>query len=218
MKTKNLKVEKLAKIIWNYMRMNQKIKKADLILVMGSHDLQVADRGIELFLQGFAPLMLVSGGLGKITKDINSKSEAELFADRAIHEGVPKGKILIENKSKNTGQNIEFAKRLLKNMGIKIQSVILIQKPYMERRAFATFLKLWPEVDVVVTSPKFSFEEYKTDGLSRKKMIEVMVGDLQRIKEYPKMGFQIEQEIPNEIWDAYGKLVAQGYDNYLIKS
>lgn len=44
-----------------------------------------------------------------------------------------------------------------------------------------------------------------------------MVGDLQRIKEYPAKGFQIEQEIPDEVWSAYETLVAAGYDKHLIK-
>ena len=45
----------------------------------------------------------------------------------------------------------------------------------------------------------------------------MLVGDLQRIKEYPKKGFQIEQEISPEVWEAYEYLVGLGYTNYLIK-
>jgi hypothetical protein len=45
-----------------------------------------------------------------------------------------------------------------------------------------------------------------------------MVGDLQRIKFYPALGFQIEQEIPDEVWQAYEKLVELGYDQHLIKN
>jgi hypothetical protein len=44
-----------------------------------------------------------------------------------------------------------------------------------------------------------------------------LVGVLQRIKEYPKLGFQIEQDMPDEVWEAYEYLVAQGYINRLIK-
>ena len=43
-----------------------------------------------------------------------------------------------------------------------------------------------------------------------------MVGDLQRIREYPKLGYQIEQEIPAKVWRAYEKLGAAGYDKHLI--
>jgi len=47
--------------------------------------------------------------------------------------------------------------------------------------------------------------------------IHALVGDLQRIKEYPKQGFQIEQDMPDEVWAAYEYLVAEGYTNRLIK-
>lgn len=44
-----------------------------------------------------------------------------------------------------------------------------------------------------------------------------MVGDLQRIKEYPKLGYQIEQDIPAKVWKSYQKLVAIGYTKHLMK-
>jgi hypothetical protein len=44
-----------------------------------------------------------------------------------------------------------------------------------------------------------------------------MVGDLQRIKIYPAHGFQIEQEIPEPVWQAFEVLVRAGYDKYLIQ-
>jgi len=43
-----------------------------------------------------------------------------------------------------------------------------------------------------------------------------MVGDLQRIAIYPKQGFQIAQEIPVDVWDAFEQLVALGYTKHLI--
>jgi hypothetical protein len=49
------------------------------------------------------------------------------------------------------------------------------------------------------------------------KVINIMVGDLQRIKIYPEKGFQIYQEIPAEVWKAYERLVALGFDKHLIK-
>ena len=48
-------------------------------------------------------------------------------------------------------------------------------------------------------------------------VVSIMVGDLQRIKLYPGRGFQIEQEIPDEVWAAFEVLVRAGYDKYLIQ-
>jgi hypothetical protein len=43
-----------------------------------------------------------------------------------------------------------------------------------------------------------------------------MVGDLQRIREYPARGFQIPQDIPDDVWEAYLELVKAGFDRHLI--
>ena len=89
----------------------------------------------------------------------------------------------------------------------------------MERRTYSTFKKQWPDTNmrIAVTSPIMSYEEYM-DGSAINKdfVISVMVGDLQRIREYPKRGFQIEQDIPNEVWQAHEDLVATGFDKHLM--
>ncbi len=191
-----------------------------MILVLCSHDTRVAERGAQLFHEGWAPLLLFSGGLGAITKDIWTEPEADQFAKLAVGLGVPKDKILIENQSSNTGENILFTRQLLAEKEIDPQKVILVQKPYMERRSFATFKKLWPEKEVIVTSPQVSFDEYldhyASKDLSRDDVISIMVGDLQRIKLYPEKGFQIYQEIPDDVWAAYEELVEAGYNQRLI--
>jgi len=209
-------IDKLAKIIWDYHHINHCLKKADCILVLGSHDLRVAERGSDLFLGGYAPFIVFSGGLGTLTRHLFSKPEADLFAEIAIKQGVPKEKILIENKSTNTGENIAFTKNLLKAKELDFHSFIVVQKPYMERRTYATFQKLWPEKEVMVTSPQINFQDYPNANISKDSVINIMVGDLQRIKIYPEKGFQIYQEIPDKVWSAFQKLVALGYTKRLI--
>jgi uncharacterized SAM-binding protein YcdF (DUF218 family) len=210
----------LAEKIWRYHQMNHQLDRAEAILVLCSHDKKVAERGARLFLAGWAPLLIYSGGLGSITKGIWSEPEADQFAKIALSMGVPEEKILVENKSTNTGENILFTKRLLAEKKINPEKFILVQKPYMERRSYATFRKLWPEKDALVTSPQVSFAEYldnySNQELSKDDVISIMVGDLQRIKVYAEKGFQIYQEIPNEVWAAYEELVQAGYNKYLI--
>jgi len=209
-------VDELAKKIWDYHHMNHKLEKADCILVLGSHDLRIAEYGAKLFLEGWAPLLIFSGGFGRLTKDIWNEAEADKFARVAMQMGVPKEKILTENKSTNTGENILFVRILLKEKGINLQKFIVVQKPYMERRAYATFKKLWPQKEIIVTSPPISFEEYPDELRSKEDVIGIIVGDLQRIKIYPEKGFQIYQEIPDDVWGAYEKLVKMGCTEYLI--
>ena len=210
----------LAETIWDYHLMKHQVAKADAILVLCSHDERVAERGVELFHAGWAPLLIFSGGRGAITKTLWDEPEAERFARIAIALNVPRERILTEANSTNTGENIEFTKRLLAQRGLELQKFIVVQKPYMERRAFATFRKLWPEKEVIVTSPQVSFREYLAEytnrSLSASDVVAIMVGDLQRIKLYPARGYQIAQEIPDEVWQAFEELVRAGYDKYLI--
>jgi len=136
--------------------------------------------------------------------------------------GVPEDRILVENKSTNTGENVQFTREMLTARGIDPASFILVQKPYMERRTFATFNKVWPGKVVMVTSPRLSLDEYLAryshESLTSEDVIGIMVGDLQRIREYPARGFQIPQHIPDDVWEAYGELVRAGYDKYLLKA
>lgn len=212
----DLVVDRYAKIIWNYMHLNQELKPMDAIFILGSHDLRVADRAAELYKQGLAPLVICSGGFG--TKQRFELTEAEIFSQRLIELDVPKENILLEPNATNTGENITYTQKLLVEKQIEINSFILVQKPYMERRSYATFKKQWAGPEIIVTSPQLTYEEYTNGDIEYKKnFIELMVGDLQRIKEYPKLGFQIEQEIPDEVLEAWRQLVAMGFKKYFIK-
>jgi uncharacterized SAM-binding protein YcdF (DUF218 family) len=132
--------------------------------------------------------------------------------------GVPTEKILTENRSTNTGENIALSHELLRKHGITARRMILVQKPYMERRAYATFLKQWPgdPVDLAVTSPQLSFEDYPNAAVSLEHVIQIMVGDMQRIRVYAEKGFQVHQDIPDEVWNAYEQLVERGFTDHLI--
>jgi uncharacterized SAM-binding protein YcdF (DUF218 family) len=134
----------LAKKLWDYHHMHHALEKADCILVLGSHDLRVAECAAQLYFGGWAPMIIFSGGLGNFTKDMWTETEADLFAAIAMSMGVPAEAIFVENKSTNTGENILFTQQLLTQKNLDPQSFIVVQKPYMERRSYATFKKHWP--------------------------------------------------------------------------
>jgi uncharacterized SAM-binding protein YcdF (DUF218 family) len=211
-------VIRLAQTVWDYHHLNHHLVKSDCLLVLGSHDTRVAERGAELFLEGWASLLIFSGGLGRLTKEAWTETEASLFARIAVEKGVPREAILIEDQSTNTGENISFTRQLLLQKNLHPERFLLVQKPYMERRTYATFQKQWPGKRICVTSPQIPFTHYPTADLPMDKVINVMVGDLQRIRFYAETGFQIYQEIPAHVWDAFEKLVALGFDKQLIKT
>src|SRR5262249_40532879 len=136
-------IDALAQKIWDYHHLDHQLEKCDIILALGSNDLRVAEFAADLFLQGWAPTLVLSGNAGALTRDRFSKSEAETFAEIALKKGVPQEALLLEPESTNTGENVIFSRRLLESKGIHPGSIILVQKPYMERRAYATFMRVW---------------------------------------------------------------------------
>ena len=118
----------LAQTVWDYHHLHHPLQKSGAILVLGSNDTRVAEWAAQLWLDGWAPLLILSGGLGRLTKEAWTQSEASLFADIAKQKGVPAEAILIEDRSTNTGENILFTKQLLEEKGISIHKFLLVQK------------------------------------------------------------------------------------------
>ena len=166
-------IDSLAKVIWDYMLMHQSLKKVDGILALGSRDTRTAEQAANLYLAGLAPFVLFSGdtGVTEHTRTEWGMSEAEKFAEVAMEMGVPEESIMLETASRNTGDNIRFSRRILEERGIAVESLIVVQKPYMERRTYATFMKQWPGMDFIVSSVPIAFEDYATERISKEETI-----------------------------------------------
>ena len=207
------------RLLWDYHHMHHPLRKVDCILVLGSHDIRVAEHASHLFLQGLSSQVIFSGGLGRLTDGIWNRPEADVFAERAIDMGVPSDQIWIENKSTNTGENLKFVQKLLDEKQADYDSMIVVQKPYMERRAYATFKKHFPYKNCLISSPPLSFEEYCVSDdpeISPERVIHLMVGDLQRIWVYADKGYQVHQSVPDDVLKAYKYLVDMGYTDHLV--
>lgn len=188
-------------ILWDYLKLNQSLSKSDILLVAGSHDLRIADKAVELYKDGYAPIILFSGGFGTITKDLWKEPESIVFSNIAIKNGVPKENILIEDKAKNTGENITLSYELLKRDEKLPKTIILLTKPFMERRFYATFKKQWlsKETKVIVTSPNIPMKEYILNSPNPDRTVIQIVQEAKKIIDYPLRGFQIEQEMPESV-------------------
>ncbi|KAF5127856.1 hypothetical protein E5D57_008790 [Metarhizium anisopliae] len=209
-------IQRDAELIYNYHQLRMPIRPADAIFCLCSLDTRVARRAAQLYLDGLAPMVIFSGASGQLTAGRFAKTEAETFADVARAMGVPGDRVVVEPRATNTGENVRFTHALLQGMGLRPESLILVQKPYMERRTWATFRKQWPgEASFAVTSPQFTFEEYPDADNPRDLVISIMVGDLVRIRDYPALGFQVEQVIPDGVWAAMERLVRAGYNRHL---
>ncbi|WP_327249877.1 YdcF family protein [Streptomyces sp. NBC_01320] len=206
-----------AKLIWDYHQMHHEPRPADAAIGLGSHDLGVAAFSAELYRAGLFPHLVFTGGNSPTTAKVFPRGEAVHFREHAIELGVPASVILLEPNAGNTGQNITLSRDVLAAAGITPKTVLLVSKPYMERRSFATARKLWPEVEIVCASEPLEFDDYlKTIG-DEKLVLDMLVGDLQRVIEYPKLGFAIAQDVPEALHAAYESLLAAGFDSRLLK-
>lgn len=217
----NLSNEREVEILWEYMQMHQQPHDADCLLVLGSRDDRVARYAGELAQKYRYQYVLVSGGAvarNDVSKAWAEATEAEHFAAVMKQTGYDKP-ILIENESQSTGENaLKSYKVLQKLLTAKSPLIELVTKPYMERRALATFEVQWPGKDATfsVTSPNLSFDSYINDVQPWGVVVNIMVGDMQRIMEYPRLGYQSEQPIPNEVKAAFEMLVAAGFTSHLL--
>ena len=208
-------------IIWDYLGMHQTPTKADCIVGFGNFNTNIARRAAELYHQGYAPKILFTGGLGRNTTRLFTEPEAVRFARVAMECGVPEEDIILEDKSTNTKENIDFMREIFEKQGIPHDHVLGVHQPFMERRIVAALGIYWPELNFTVTSPQVTIPEYlaaaREQGMTENASISVIVGDFQRIDLYAKLGYQTPQEIPAEAWEAFHKLVAMGYDKQLAK-
>jgi hypothetical protein len=51
---------------------------------------------------------------------------------------------------------------------------------------------------------------------NEKLVIDMLVGDLQRVLDHPRLGFAIEQDAPDPVRTSYGGLLAVGFDSRVM--
>lgn len=209
-------VDELAEILWNYHRLLIPTDRADVIIGLGSYDLRVADRCAELFDSGVAPAIVFSGAQGNWTREKWDRPEAEVFAERAVEMGIPESAIIKETGATNIGANFQLTKSLLKELGYNPTKILVVTKPNTLRRALATAAKVWPEVSCFTDCPRFPFPDQPRADHSPEALVNEMVGDIERIQKYPALGFQIPQEVPEEVQNAYRRLIDFGFDQHTI--
>ncbi len=222
----NTDIKKYAKILYDYHLILDKLEPADIIIVFTSLDLRVAKYAASLYTEKkLAPRIVIAGNNAvnpNVSNNIQETNwgmpEAEKFKEVMVSEGVPEEIITTETRSTNSQENVEMTYELLKDNLPK--RIILVQKQSMGRRAYATFKKHWPDnnYQLMVTSPNTTYEEYVSGGeIDEDTYINIMVGDLQRILIYPEKGYMIEQEVPEDVLEAYKKLIELGYNKHLTK-
>ncbi|GHJ54805.1 hypothetical protein Nm8I071_41120 [Nonomuraea sp. TT08I-71] len=202
--------------LWRYHDMHHELRPCDVGIGLGSHDLGVAVVATRLFQAGLFPWIVFTGANAPTTVERFPRGEAVHYRGYAIEQGVPAEAILVEPRATNTAQNLEYSRQLLAEHRIPVKSVLIMSRPYQQRRAYATCRLMWPEVDVVCASNPLDLDDYVSSIGDPRRVVDMLVGDTQRIEVYAERGFAIPQEMPDEVRTAFERLVAAGYTSRLI--
>jgi len=118
-----------------YLSPQDVLETADAIVVISGGETETRTvRGIELYQDGYAPLIIFSGD----ALDPDSPSNASAMKQIAVRDyDIPEDDIIIEEESASTYQNAINLKPVF--AANDISSIILVTSPYHQRRSKLTF-------------------------------------------------------------------------------
>ena len=117
---------------------------ADLIFVFGTRLARPAELAADRFLDGLAPMVVVTGGSGRQLDGLN---EAEHHRDVLLAHGVPEHAVIVENRSTNTPENVMFAVPLIEARCERPPATVIAVVKRFHRRALITLARYMPSVE-----------------------------------------------------------------------
>lgn len=203
--------------LWAFHDLQQDPREVDVCIGLGGHDTGVADYTADLYHRGYFPTIVFTGANATTTVETFPQGEAVGYRDRAVAQGVPDDAVLVEPRARNTAENVEYSRMLLREHRIEATSIMFVTKPYHQRRVFATCRIVWPEAEVYCVSPPLPLDEYVSSIGDVDRVIDMLVGDTQRLTVYAERGFiAADQEVPLHVQGAFDRLVAAGYTSRLV--
>lgn len=185
-------------------------------IVMGGWDTRVVDRAVAFFKGNYADYLLMTGGAGGRNLEGHEKPQAHVFRDRALKMGVPQDSILVDDKSTNTGENVQYAKKVLDEKGISVDRALFVHMATSLMRDYQVILKQGEGIEPVMASPKIGFSFYEGNLVSRTGMIEDMVGDAHRLWAHAPH-FLDTPFVPEVVRNSFLYLAEKGYDSHLVR-
>lgn len=206
-----------ARLLWDYLRLGIPVRSAECLLVLGGHDIGVASRAAELYAQGTAPLILVSGGSRAVPDGSDFPTEADAIARVLLDHGVPKEAIALERLASNSSENFWLAAELLRDLGLDPATFLAVTKPYAERRTIATARRRWPRKTVAVTSQQVTFDQYLAGDIPADRVLSHLAGEALRLEAYAVIGLiDPGDPVPGSILRAARDLQAAGFNTRAI--
>lgn len=173
--------------IWSYLAVSQAPVEADVVFAFGCANLTVPQRAANLVLDGLAPHVLVSGGVGRRAGELYGATEAAVYSRHLEWLGVPPEAVVAEDQAANTGENVTLGMRALGRHGIGVRRALLVAKPFGMRRCAATFRLRHPAVETVCCPPAGGMLDFAER--SRPAFAARLLAELDRLDTYPALGF-----------------------------
>jgi uncharacterized SAM-binding protein YcdF (DUF218 family) len=205
-----------AETLYDFNQMRHELHPCSVGIGLGSHDTDVPIYAAELYHRRLFLLLIFTGANAPTTVNRFPRGEAAHFREIAIEQGVPADAILIETQARHTGENVSRTRDLLREHNVTVNSALVICRPYQQRRAYATFRTVWPDVEVICASRPLSLSDYIATIGDPRFVIDMIVGDTQRVIEYPQAGFSSQQDVPGAVHEAYERLVDGGFTARLV--
>lgn len=144
---------------------------------------------LSLYAQGYFKSLLVSGGLTQP----GAHSEAWIIFQALIQHGLPKDIIILEERAMNTGENVAFARELMRDLGIR--ELLLIGKVSSKRRYIMTLRKQWPEIGRICCHGVNYFSCAQQEWWKDQEFRRRVIAECRKIRSYMASGFISEVSI-----------------------
>ena len=144
------------KLIGQYLSPSDNLTKADAIVVV-SGDTDRIQHAIDLYKQGYAPKLILSGAAKE-----GFTSNALAMQIEASQSGIPSEDVILEEKAYNTYENATYTKEIVLSQGIK--NIILVSSPYHQRRVYETFKNVFKGSEVKLQNNPSTYSSWRPDS------------------------------------------------------
>ncbi len=191
---------RIIKEISDFIFIEDKLSSADIIFLPGGGHAEVPEKGAEVFLAGYAPLVMPSGKYaintgsfsGVLSKaDIYNgeyETEADFYRDVLIKRGVPEEAIICEDRSTFTKMNAVKSRKITDKMGLRIKKAIICCKSFHARRCLMYYSYAFPNT-------KFIIAPIDVDGISKDTWHLDPMATKRVMSELRKAGGQLTDEV-----------------------
>jgi hypothetical protein len=203
--------------LWTFNAIERPLAKPDIILVMGSNDLNVGVHAARLAAANDRSIVICSGGISHqsdLLKTDWQRPEADVFADLIENHGIDRKRIRREIAATNTAENVINSRALTEREMIAAEQVLVVQKPFMCLRALLTAERHWPGAELGVSHEDIPFEAY-FERYGDNGLVDIIVGDTQRIVTYPQRGYFREVPVPADVSAALTYLIERGFTAHM---